>query len=91
MAVSLIKRLHLFCDIRVHEQVKKMSSIQNDIDAFQNNCDNLIKSQHESSVSSTDTENIRADVFLQTSMKLQSELIGQTLLEVESLIAFSVD
>ena len=79
-----IKKLHLFCDIRVHEQVKKMAAIKNEIDSFQENCENLLRVAQttEETPGEGDEESVRGDLFLQSSLKLQSELIGRVLLEV---------
>ena len=82
-----IKKLHLFCDIRVHEQLKRMTSIQNEIDGFQNCCEEMMKATLQSSITEETTlEELRGDQFLQTTMKLQSELIGRALLEVQKTI-----
>lgn len=84
-----IKKIHLFCDIRVHEQVKKMSSIQYEIDSFQQTLDDLVKnSQPKKEEASMDVETIRSDVFVRSTIATQSEMIGKALLEV--LVGFLV-
>ena len=84
MTQMQIKKIHLFCDIRVHEQLKRMTSIQNEIDGFQNCCEEVLKTTSSlvSPVAEETLEALRGDRFLQTTMKLQSELIGRALLEV---------
>ena len=78
-----IKKIHLFCDIRVHEQVKRMSSIQYEIDSFQQTLDDLVKnSQPKKEEASVDVETIRSDVFVRSTIATQSEMIGKALLEV---------
>lgn len=80
----IIKNLHLFCDIRVHEQVKRIHSIQNDIDAFQAGCDELIAAQAASeNEPAEEAEDFRADRFLQSALSLQTEFIGRALLEID--------
>ena len=76
-----IKKLHLFCDVRVHEQVKMMEAIKKEIDLFQNTCDELMNTTPEETEEPTDST-IRGDLFVQSSIRRQSELIGKVLLEV---------
>lgn len=64
-----------------------MASIQNEIDGFQNCCEEMMKATLQSSITEETTlEELRGDQFLQTTMKLQSELIGRALLEVQKTI-----
>ena len=79
-----IKKLHLFCDVRVHEQVKMMEAIKKEIDLFQNTCDELMNAATEE-VDETVDSSIRGDLFVQSSIRRQSELIGKVLLEVSVL------
>ncbi|KAK8801203.1 hypothetical protein WA171_004350 [Blastocystis sp. BT1] len=83
MITTIIKKLHLFCDIRVHEQVKKMEAIKNEIDAFQANCENQLRTQQTQEESIDEGSEIRGDVFLQSSIRMQSALIGKVLLEID--------
>lgn len=76
-----IKKLHLFCDVRVHEQVKMMEAIKKEIDLFQNTCDELMNTPPEETEEPEDST-IRGDLFVQSSIRRQSELIGKVLLEV---------
>jgi singapore isolate B (sub-type 7) whole genome shotgun sequence assembly, scaffold_4 len=76
-----IKKLHLFCDVRVHEQVKMMEAIRKEIDLFQNTCDELMTKAPEETEEPEDSA-IRGDLFVQSSIRRQSELIGKVLLEV---------
>lgn len=67
----------------MHEQVKRIHSIQNDIDAFQAGCDELIATQATSeNEPAEEAEDFRADRFLQSALSLQTEFIGRALLEV---------
>lgn len=67
----------------MHEQVKRIHSIQNDIDAFQAGCDELIATQAASeNEPAEEAEDFRADRFLQSALSLQTEFIGRALLEV---------
>lgn len=60
-----------------------MTSIQNEIDSFQTNCDNIIMNENNSiHPDETPLDTLRGDQFIQTTMRLQSELIGRALLEV---------
>ena len=80
---TIIKKIHLFCDIRVHEQVKRMNSIQYEIDSFQQSCDDLLKNyQTKQEKESLDVDSVRADMFLRSTMQAQSEMIGRALLEI---------
>ena len=73
----------MFCDIRIHEQIKRMNAIQQELDHFQITCEEIIQSTLQSNTENEiSTELLRADQFLQTTMKIQSELIGHALLEV---------
>ena len=74
----------MFCDIRIHEQIKRMNAIQQELDHFQITCEEIIQSTLQSNTENEiSTELLRADQFLQTTMKIQSELIGHALLEIE--------
>lgn len=69
-----------------------MTSIQNEIDSFQRNCDNIIiNEKHAIQPDEKPLETLRGDQFLQTTMRLQSELIGRALLEVCLCNADEVD
>lgn len=60
-----------------------MEAIKNEIDAFQTNCENLLRSQQTKDESVEEgSESVRGDIFLQSSIRIQSELIGKVLLEV---------
>lgn len=60
-----------------------MEAIKNEIDAFQTNCENLLRSQQTKDESVEEgSESVRGDIFLQSSIRMQSELIGKVLLEV---------
>ena len=60
-----------------------MNAIQQEIDRFQTTCEEIIHTaQQGNTEDETATEELRADQFLQTTMKIQSELIGHALLEV---------
>ena len=73
----------MFCDIRIHEQIKRMNAIQQELDHFQITCEEIIQSTLQSNTENEiSTELLRADQFLQSTMKIQSELIGHALLEV---------
>ena len=73
----------MFCDIRIHEQIKRMNAIQQELDHFQITCEEIIQSTLQSNTENEiSTELLRADQFLQMTMKIQSELIGHALLEV---------
>lgn len=78
----IIKKLHLFCDVRVHEQVKMMEAIRKEIDLFQNTCDELMTKAPEETEEPEDSA-IRGDLFVQSSIRRQSELIGKVLLEID--------
>ncbi|KAK8828571.1 hypothetical protein WA577_000056 [Blastocystis sp. JDR] len=83
---GLIKTLHLFCDVRVHEQVKRIAAIQSEIDLFQTACDDALRTLRDAPAAQT-AENscegvFRADRFLQSTIALQTELIGKALLDI---------
>lgn len=60
-----------------------MEAIKNEIDAFQTNCENLLRSQQTKDEPVEEgSESVRGDIFLQSSIRMQSELIGKVLLEV---------
>ena len=60
-----------------------MEAIKNEIDAFQTNCENLLRSQQTKDEPVEEgSESVRGDIFLQSSIRIQSELIGKVLLEV---------
>lgn len=60
-----------------------MEAIKNEIDAFQTNCENLLRSQQTKDEPVEEgSELVRGDIFLQSSIRMQSELIGKVLLEV---------
>ena len=60
-----------------------MEAIKNEIDAFQTNCENLLRSQlTKDEPVEEGSESVRGDIFLQSSIRIQSELIGKVLLEV---------
>lgn len=78
--------MHLFCDVRVHEQVKRIAAIQSEIDLFQTACDDALRTLRDAPAAQT-AENscegvFRADRFLQSTIALQTELIGKALLDV---------
>lgn len=85
-----MKKLHLFCDVRIHEQIKKMTAIKDEIDSFQSFCKLSLEKQdelrlHPSGMDTFEDENVlslRGDEFLKSSIQLQSHLIGKVLLEV---------
>ena len=85
-----MKKLHLFCDVRIHEQIKKMTAIKDEIDSFQSFCKLSLEKQneqrfHPSGMDGFEEENVlslRGDEFLKSSIQLQSHLIGKVLLEV---------
>ena len=60
-----------------------MSSIQYEIDSFQQTLDDMIKnSQPKQEEPSVDVDTIRSDVFVRSTIATQSEMIGKALLEV---------
>ena len=85
-----MKKLHLFCDVRIHEQIKKMGAIKDEIDSFQSFCKVSLEKQnelklHQAETNALEDENmfsLRGDEFLKSSIQLQSQLIGKVLLEV---------
>lgn len=60
-----------------------MEAIKNEIDAFQTNCENLLRAQQTQEESTDEGSEVRGDVFLQSSIRMQSALIGKVLLEVK--------
>ena len=73
--------------MRVHEQVKRIAAIQSEIDLFQTACDDALRTLRDASAVQT-AENscegvFRADRFLQSTIALQTELIGKALLDVD--------
>ena len=69
-----------------------MASIQNEIDAFNSTCDDIIQSALQPSIADeTPLEELRGDQFLKATMKMQSEFIGRALLEVIIAIGKQVD
>ena len=66
-----------------------MSSIQYEIDSFQQTLDDMIKnSQPKQEEPSVDVDTIRSDVFVRSTIATQSEMIGKALLEVCALYRY---
>ena len=59
-----------------------MEAIKNEIDAFQANCESQLRAQQTQEESTDEGSEVRGDVFLQSSIRMQSALIGKVLLEV---------
>ena len=84
----------MFCDIRIHEQVKKMNAIKNEIDSFQSFCTSVVEKHNAGIVREGELQNddmtsgsMRGDEFLKSSIQLQSQLIGKILIEVYFLLS----
>lgn len=79
----------MFCDVRIHEQVKKMNAIKNEIDSFQSFCTSVVEKHNAGIAREAEIRNedlasgsMRGDEFLKSSIQLQSQLIGKILIEV---------